>query len=319
MNVKMKGIYFLILSLLTFSMSVMASEYKIGLSAWSGYPQSIKGFKDALAKGGFIEGKNTLFILKNANANRQKQIEIAQKFEDENLDLIYSLTTPSTVIIKDIVKPTTPIVFSIVTYPADSGLIESFDYSGNNLVGTSNYVPLKYYVDLFIKLLPEAKKVAIFHRKGEPNSNIQAVNLSRLFRRNKIDVLDQQPENLAEVRQMAQALEGKVDAIITTTDTLMQNGGEQALVLISKAHGIPILSSNKQGIINGSTFGPVADFYTLGKMSGEMAIKILNGDSTPKKLKSKLQNPPTILVNKSSIDLLKIKIPASLTSIVYVD
>jgi len=313
----MKKIPFLVFIL--FSFSAYSAEYKIGLSVWSGYPQSVKGFKDSLAEQGFIEGENTQFIYRNANADKQTQNEIAKEFQNQKLDLIYSLTTPGTVIVKDTLDPETPIVFSIVTYPADSGLIESFNYSGNNLVGTSNYVPLVHYVDLLIKLMPDIKKVAIFHRKGEPNSKIQALNLSRLFRRNKIQVIDQQPSSIDEVASMGKALISQVDAFITTTDTLMQSGGEQALIQLSKQYKVPILSSNKQGIIDGSTFGTVADFYILGKMSGDMAAKILNGQSTPTKLKTKLQNPPTILINKQRAKDLGIVIPHSLTNVVYVD
>jgi len=311
--------YLLVFLLILFSTFAYSAEYKVGLSVWSGYPESVKGFKEALAEQGFIEGKNTKFIYRNAKADKQNQLEIAQEFKNKKLDLVYSLTTPGTVIIKETLEANTPIVFSIVTYPADSGLIESFNYSGNNLVGTSNYVPLIHYVDLLIKLIPNVKKVAIFHRKGEPNSKIQAVNLSRLFRRNKIQVIDQQPSSIDEVTRMGKVLASHVDAFITTTDTLMQSGGEQALIELSKQYKVPILSSNKQGIIEGSTFGTVSDFYILGKMSGEMAAKILNGQSTPTKLKTKLQNPPTILINKKRVKGLGIVIPQSLTNVVYVD
>ena len=76
----------------------------------------------------------------------------------------------------------TPIVFSIVTYPDDSGLIESFEYSGNNLVGTSNYVELTNYTKLLKTILPNTKTLAIFHRKKEPNSKIQAANMIRLLK-----------------------------------------------------------------------------------------------------------------------------------------
>ena len=50
----------------------------------------------------------------------------------------------------------------------------------------------------------------------------------------------------------------------------MQGGGEQALIEISLDKKIPVLSSNKTGIEQGSTFGIVAVFYVLGQMSGEM-------------------------------------------------
>jgi len=263
-------------------------------------------------EGGFIEGDNITYILKASNTDKELQQEIANQFKYLNVDLVYSLTTPGTIIIKDTLPPETPIVFSIVTYPADSGLIESFEYSGNNLVGTSNYVPLKHHVDLLTNLLPKAKKVAIFHRKGEPNSKIQTAGLTRAFKRKDIEVINLEPSSIEEVKEMALSLIGKVDAFVTTTDTLMQGGGEKALIDISLENNLPILSSNKKGIEQGSTFGPAADFYTLGFMSGTKAVKILLKDKTPAQLESEFQNPPLVLLNKQSFQKLNLTVPAHL-------
>ncbi len=278
----------------------------VGLSVWSGYPESVKGFKAGLAAEGFVEGDNIEFLLRNSGADKSVQHQIAREFKRRKVDLVYSLTTPGTVIVKSILPSTTPIVFSIVTYPADSGLIESFEYSGNNLVGTSNFVPLRHYINLLKRILPEAKKVAIFHRLGEPNSTLQTVNLKRLFRRQGVVVVDAAVKDIAELKQRAQMLASVVDAYITTTDTLIQNGGELSLIEIAKKHRIPILSSNKQGILAGASFGPVADFYTLGEMSGHMAAKILKKQSEPKKMQSKLQQAPTVLLNLKNLEMLGI-------------
>ncbi len=110
----------------------LASEtYKIGVSAWTGYPDSVSGFKDAMAAGGFVEGENVEYMYGKSGIDKEKQRGIARSFRAANVDLVYSLTTPGTIIIKEEMPETTPIVFSIVTYPADSGLIESFEYSGN--------------------------------------------------------------------------------------------------------------------------------------------------------------------------------------------
>ena len=294
-------------------------QFRIGLSVWSGYPQSVEGFKAGLAKSGYIEGHNVFFIERNAQANKQKQQDIADEFNASKLDLVYSLTTPGTIIIKETLHVDTPIVFSIVTYPADSGLIESFDYSGNNLVGTSNFVPLKHYIDTLMKLLPKSQSVAIFHRKGEPNSKIQAVNLKRLLKRKKFEVIDVTATDIEDLVKQANELTSSVDVFLTTTDTLMQSGGEQALIEIANKSNIPILSSNKSSIEQGSTFGPVADFYTLGNMSGEMAAQILSGDATTSALESKLQTPPTILINKTQAKRLNIIVPKSLLGVVYVE
>jgi len=283
--------------------------YKVGISVWTGYPTSVKGFKEAMATSGLIEGKNVKYLYGKSGLNPEKQREIALDFKKAEVDLIYSLTTPGTIIIKEIMPQTTPIVFSIVTYPADSGLIESFEYSGNNLVGTSNYVGLTNYVKLLKTILPHTKTLAIFHRKKEPNSKIQAANVIRLLKREGIRTIDLEPESVEEMRQMALDVAAKVDVFMTTTDTLCQGGGETALINISLQKKIPILSSNKIGIEEGSTFGPVADFYVLGRISGEMAVKILKENIDPARLQSKIQDPPLTLINRKSANVLGIQIP----------
>ncbi|PCJ47761.1 MAG: hypothetical protein COA99_00375 [Moraxellaceae bacterium] len=285
-----------------------AIEYTIGIAAWSGYPSSVEGFKDGLASKGLREGEQIQFLIGDIGANTVLQQKVAAFFKAKKVDLVYSLTTPGTSIIKHVMPETTPIVFSIVTYPADSGLIESFEYSANNLVGTSNYVPIRHYLDLLDLVLPATKSVAIFHRKGEPNSKIQAANMLRLLKRAGITGIDKEPEDIAQVKAMATALIGKVDVFMTTTDTLMQSGGEQVLIDISQKHGIPILSSNKAGIEAGASFGPVADFYTLGKMAGIKAAKILLNNLRPEKIESEFQDPPQFLMNKDSVERLGISL-----------
>lgn len=285
--------------------------YKVGISVWTGYPDSVRGFKEAMASRGLIEGENVKYLFAQSGLDKERQASIARGFREAGVDLVYSLTTPGTIIMKEVMPTTTPIVFSIVTYPDDVGLIRSFDYSGNNLVGTSNFVEYSHYVKLLRAILPRAKTLAIFHRKTEPNSKIQAANMTRLLKREGITVMDLEPGSIEELRRMALEVAGKADVFMTTTDTLMQGGGEDALVGISLEKKIPILSSNKHGIENGATFGAVADFYILGKMSGEMAARILKEGIRPAQLKSRIQEPPLILINKRSARMLNIRIPES--------
>lgn len=303
------------------SLPVQAGDkFTIGLATWSGYPSSVQGFKDALAEKGLQEGQQLTFIEGQLGADKSLQTQVARQFRDANVDLVYSLTTPGTTIVKEVLPDSTPIVFSIVTYPADSGLIESFEYSGNNLVGTSNYVSLRHYLTLLQLLQPDVKRVAVFHRKGEPNSQIQSANIRRLFKRQGIETIEMAPENILEVTRMARSVTGQVDAFMTTTDTLMQSGGEAALIEVSLEHKIPILSSNKAGIEQGASFGPVADFYTLGYMSGMKAAEILTNNTEPTRLESELQNPPLFLVNRKSINALGISIsPEAQQTITWVN
>lgn len=305
-----------VFTLLSLNSVINASEFTVGLAVWSGYPESVRGFKDGLTALGLIEGKHITYIQGEVGADKAMQKKVAAGFNSSGVDLVYSLTTPGTTIVKNIMSEKTPIVFSIVTYPADSGLIDSFEYSGNNLVGTSNYIPLRHYIKLLKVILPETKSVAIFHRRGEPNSKIQASSMMRLLKREGIKGIDLEPENLDQLKQMAEGLAGMVDVFMTTTDTLMQGGGEELLIDISLKRRIPILSSNKSGIEKGSTFGPVADFYTLGKLSGDKAARILKYNIDPTMIESETQNPPLFLVNKRSLKTLGIKLSSKAEGVV---
>ncbi|MGF1694753.1 ABC transporter substrate-binding protein [Vibrio lamellibrachiae] len=294
----------------TISLSVNADSprYKIGMALWTGYPENVRGFKDGLAEKGIDIDNQVEFVEGVISSDKAIQKRAAEKIKESNVDLVYSLTTPGTVIIKETLPESTPIVFSIVTYPADSGLIESFEYSANNLVGTSNYVPLQHYVALISELAPNTKSVAIFHRKGEPNSNIQTTNLIRLLKRKNIMALNIEAVDINDLTEQANQVAGQVDLFITTTDTLLQNGGETALIKISLENKVPILSSNKAGILSGSTFGPVADLYVLGKMSGHKAAEILLNGTRPSHIESDLQEQPTFLINSQSASLLGLEI-----------
>ncbi|OUS29959.1 hypothetical protein A9Q99_07830 [Gammaproteobacteria bacterium 45_16_T64] len=298
---------------------VWADTKTVGISTWNEYPTSVEGFIKGLALGGFIEGKNITLIRRSSGADKDKQHRIAEEFKNLKVDLVYSLTTPGTVIIKNDLPPSIPIVFSIVTYPADSGLIESYDYSGNNLVGTSNFVPQHNFVKLLRTLLPNAKRASVFHRSGEPNSKLQAVNLKRLLGRDGIDVIDVEVSTLDEVERVALSHKGKTDVFITTTDTLMQGGGERRLIKVGNKLNMPIMSSNKKGIELGSSFGPVADFRVLGEISGRLAASILSGKARPSDLASSVMETPLILVNRKSIEALNISIPNDMANVSYVD
>jgi polar amino acid transport system substrate-binding protein len=63
------------------------------------------------------------------------------------------------------------------------------------------------------------------------------------------------------------------------------------------------------GIEEGSTFGPVADFYILGRMAGKMTVSILRDKIKPTLIPSLIQDHPMILINKKSVDRLGITVP----------
>ena len=50
----MKNLILLLVILSSFTINAEQEKLTIGLSVWSGYPDSVRCFKDALVEGGFI-------------------------------------------------------------------------------------------------------------------------------------------------------------------------------------------------------------------------------------------------------------------------
>ena len=152
------------------------------------------------------------------------QRTIIQDFVATNVDLIYSLTTPGTLITKEMVS-NIPIVFSIVTFPAEAGVVGGMASSGNNLVGTSNWIPVDKQLLALLSVAPDIKTIGFVRRAGEPNSAIQLERMRRAGRDAGLVVVDIAPDSVEAAEEALEAVAADVEAFFLSCDTLVQGGG----------------------------------------------------------------------------------------------
>lgn len=287
----------------------------IGIARWGANPEfgrSLDGFKQGLAANGYVEGKNVQFIVKNPENDLDKQRKIIGAFIADKVDLIYSLTTPGTVIAKEMTakmsKPI-PVVFSICTYPVESNLIASLESSGNNLVGTRNYVPFPQQYYVFEQLFSATKTIAVVRRKGELNSTNQFKEIKALLEERNIRVVDVAAVDLKDMRQQLQTKIASVDSIYSTCDTLTHSdGGEEIIVEFSKKYKKPSFACNKEGVLKGHLVGNVGDFKAIGEISGEKAALILKG-AKPSWLETESPRENYIILNQNTAAILGLDVP----------
>ena len=287
----------------------------ISIARWVSNPEfdrNIEGFKDGLAENGYVEGKNIKFIIENPQADLEVQQNIVESFVEAEVDLIYSLTTPGTLVAKGVTSRI-PIVFSIVTYPLETNVIGSLNSSGNNLVGTRNYVsPSKQYF-AFESIYPHTKTLAFVHRKGEPNSVIQYNEFRKLLGDRGLTLLDIAAVDLDDMREQLESNLDVIDSMYSACDTLIQSGGEEVVIEYSMKYKKPSFTCNKDGVVKGALVGNITDFYTIGKISGEKAALILQG-SEPTWLLTESPREDYIIINKKTSEELGITIPDDLLS-----
>ncbi len=285
-------------------------KYTIGIAQWvqsNEYSRNVSGFKDEMAARGYKEFDNVKYIIQISNADKLRQETVIKQFKDQKVDLIYSLTTPGTLVAKKIVTKI-PIVFSIVTYPVETGVIASISNSGCNCVGTRNYVPPSRQFYAFERIYPNVKSIAFVHRKGEPNSAIQFEEFKKLLKGRNINIIEIAASDTADLTQQLGKIKNKVDAIYAACDTLIQSGGEEIIIAFCRRNAMPSFSCNKAGVQKGALVGNVADFYSLGKISGEKAAMILSG-ADPTWLQTESPRDDYIIVNLQTASRLNVPVP----------
>ncbi len=293
----------------------------VGIARWvtnTEMDRSIKGFKEGLALKGYIEGENIQFIEKNPEADSGTHRKIIEGFISQEVDLIYSLTTPGTSIVKELTEKMLnpiPVVFSVCTYPVESELIASLDHSENNLVGTRNYVPFTKQYYIFEQLFPDTKSLAVLRRKGESNSTNQLKEVKAQLGERGITVIDIAAVDLEDMKNQLEMNAANIDAIFSTCDTLNQNGGEKIIAEFGKRHKIPSFACNKEGVIDGLLVGNIGDFKAIATISGEQAGQILNG-ADPTWLKTESPRDSYIVLNETTANVLEVNIsPVFLESV----
>jgi ABC-type uncharacterized transport system, periplasmic component len=259
--------------------------FKIGVNqlvTHAALDASYKGFVDALKDAGYEDGKNIKLDYQNANGDQSTANTIATKLVNDKNDLILAIATPSAQACANATKDI-PILVTAVTDPAGSGLVASNDAPGGNVSGTSDLTPVKKQIELLKQLVPNAKNITVLYCSSETNSKIQAETAISTAKDNGITATEVTVSNTNEIQQVVQSLVGKTDAIYVPTDNTIASG-MPTVSQVANQNGIPVICGEGGMVDNGglATYG--IDYYQLGRLTGEQAVKIIKGEATTDKM-----------------------------------
>lgn len=284
-------------------------KYKIGVLQFAEFDalqNAYKGFQDGLKDAG-IEAD---FDYHCAAADTANCPTIADTLVNNGSDLILAIATPAASAVKE--KTTDiPVLFTAVTDPAASDLVDSNDEPGGNLTGTSDMNPVKEQIDLLLQIVPDAKKVAVMYCSSESNSKTQFDAAKIALEAKNIEVIEKTISEIAEAKSAVESLKGEADALYIPTDNTIADG----MTSVSEAANackIPVICGEGGMVKNGglATYG--IDYYELGKQTAKMAEKILKNNEDPAKMSVQYQTDKDILsisVNQKTADEIGITIP----------
>ena len=203
----------------------------------------------------------------------------AKQFAAKDVDMMIAIATPAASPAfaasedKDI-----PVVFCAVSDPVSVGLVQSTEKPGYNCSGTSDVLDMDAQVNLIKAIQPDVKTIGVLYTTSEANSIAQLELLTAAAQKQGIEVISSGIQNDADIPAAAAALVEKVDCLNNFTDNKIVNNLSVVLDAANSA-GIPVYGSEIEQVKNGCLASVSIDYVALGKVTGEMAIRALEGES----------------------------------------
>ena len=255
-----------------------------------------EGFKEGLAEGGYKEGENLILEYQNAQNSQDNLKSMSEKLVKNSPDLLLGIATPAAV---SLANETTdiPIVVTAVTDLVEAKLAESNEAPGRNITGTSDMVPIDKQIQLLLSIVPDAKTIGIMYNAGEANSKIQADLAEKALKDAGVDVKVLTANTTNDVQQVTTSLAKDVDGIYVPTDNTFASAAA-VVGEVAKETKTPIVAGSVEQVEDGAlaTFG--IDYKSLGKQTGELAAKILDGDEKPATTPVETANKLELVVNQ---------------------
>jgi putative ABC transport system substrate-binding protein len=288
-----------------------ARVHRVGVILQGGpYMLAVDGLREGLGKLGFEEGKEFVLHVRDAGGDITRVEAAARELELDNVDMIYSVATSVTVIVKRATQKV-PIVFYAGTDPVAAGLVESFSKPGGRITGSHGQ-----FADLGAKrlevlkaLVPTLRRVGTFYSPHNPvyphNAKIARLAAERL----NMELVEWPVASVEELRTRLRALRRKdVDALLVI-DAMM--GSQSELIIeVGRTKQLPTMFSEREIVHKGGLVSYGIDYYAAGSLSARQVQRILLG-ADPGTLPVEQLNRLRLTINRNTANTLGLTIPPS--------
>ncbi len=218
----------------------------------------------------------------NAQADQTVLGQIGANMIADDVDIVVAVATPSASVMMSALEDTDiPLVFSAVTDPVISGLVDSMDAPGGKVTGTSDALNTESIMNLIFAADPDCDYVGLLYDTAQ-DSSTQAIADAKAYLDEKgIKYVEKTGSTTGDVQLAAQALiaEG-VDAVFTPTDNTIMDAELSIYELFIDA-GIPHYCGADSFALNGAFLGYGVDYANLGTASADMVVDILVNGADP--------------------------------------
>ncbi|WP_372631439.1 ABC transporter substrate-binding protein [Cohnella sp.] len=261
-----------------------SASYSIAISQIVEHPSldaTREGFLKALEDAGIKAGDNLKVDVNIAQGDSTNNLSIAQKIASGKYDLALGIATPSALTLAQNVKDF-PVLFAAVTDPLADKVVSSLEKPGANVTGASDTNPeaIVRLMDFIASDFPNVKNVGIVINEGESNAVIMAKKAEEALSAHGIKLVRAAATTSSEVKQAAESLIGRADAIYITLDNTVVTAAD-SIIQVANDNKLPFFSSDRDTVEKGAFATVGFKYYDHGYQVGQMAVDVLKNGKKP--------------------------------------
>ena len=254
------------------------ATYRVGVCQLAQHPAldaATQGYEDALKE---ALGDDVKIDVQNASGESNNCSTIINGFLSADVDLIMANATPALTAAASATSEVPILGTAVTAYGVALDLDDFNGTVGGNISGTSDLAPLDQQADMTVEWMPEVKKVGLLYCSAEANSQYQVDEVQKYLEAKGVTATQYAFSDSNDLSSVCQKAADENDALYVPTDnTVAANTG--IVDGICRPAKKPVFAG-EEGICSGCGVATLSiSYYDLGYTTGEMAVKILNGES----------------------------------------
>ncbi len=238
----------------------------------------IEAFRQGLRELGYIEGQNITIEYRYADGKSERIPDLAAELVNLKVDLIVTSQTPTVLAIKK-VSSTMPIMFFLLSFPVENGIVNSFARPGGNATGLT--VLSEELNGKRLELLKEASptiaRVGVFSNPANPTQPLEwkAIQAAAVALGLKLQSLNVRSGADLDVAFEA-ALKQRAQALINLPEAIF-NMNVKRITEFATKNKLPAMCSDPQAVDGGCLMSYSPNLLDLYRRGATYVEKILKG------------------------------------------
>src|SRR5690349_19834539 len=265
--------------------------------------EGTRGAIDELKEHGFVDSKTIVIDQFNAQGDIAVGNSIAAEMVRARYDLLLTMSTLSLQAVANANRGGSTVqVFGLVADPVVAGVGISRSNPlehPRNLVGIGSFIPVQDAFHIAREMFPGLKKVGVAWNPAEANSRAFVERARETCQQTGIELLEANVENSNGVLEAEDSLVARGAEALWIGGDVTVNVATESVIAVARRAGIPVFSITPGAPDRGTLFDYGADFYEIGKQTGDLAAQILRG-ADPTKIPIRNEIPVNFVVNTTA-------------------